>query len=195
MKSFIRISICLLYLFVSYSCVEDGETGAQGPAGVQGETGPQGPVGPPGEPGEPGTANVIYSSWQPFETDRWSELVSFLFQNRRIYTVEEPRIDQSILDGGTVAVYVRFGNFNNIVQPLPVIQSITQLRNQHMSYYLQLNQILITLFNEDRSDPGVIGTINSYRYVIIPGGTPAGRMAPVDMEDYEAVKDYYNIPD
>ena len=178
-----------------------GATGPAGPPGTPGPQGPQGPAGPAGPPGsqgpqgEPGTANVFYSNWAGFNTDNWSGLVAFLFQNRRIYTVSENRITDAILDRGAVMVYVKFANSSDIVQPLPIYQSITQLKNQHMAHFIQQNRILITLYNDDRSDPGTIGSINSYRYVIIPGGTPTGRNAPVDLNDYEAVKTYYNIPD
>jgi hypothetical protein len=172
-----------------------GPAGPGGPSGPTGPQGPQGPTGPQGPQGEPGTANVFYSNWSGFNTNNWSGLVAFLFQNRRIYTINESRITDAILDRGAVMVYVKFANSSDIVQPLPIYQSITQLKNQYMAHFIQQNRILITLYNDDRSDPGTIGSINSYRYVIIPGGTATGRIAPIDLNDYEAVKAYYNLPD
>jgi hypothetical protein len=81
------------------------------------------------------------------------------------------------------------------VQSLPIRQAITQNKDQHLGYTLSTNSITIFLYNEDATDPGTFGSGNQYRYVIIPGGIPNGRMAAVNYNDYEAVKAYYQLPD
>lgn len=45
------------------------------------------------------------------------------------------------------------------------------------------------------TESAVLNNYTQFRYVIIPGGVPAGRAAAVDYSDYEAVKRYYNLPD
>ena len=95
-----------------------------------------------------------------------------------------------------MAVYVRFGGTTSIIQPLPIEQAITQSKIQRLGFNILLNKIELFFYNvDDALDPGEIGSNNSYRYVIIPGGTPTGRIASPDLSDYEAVKSFYNIPD
>lgn len=178
---------------------DPGPQGEAGPKGDQGDPGPQGETGPKGDQGEkgdPGTANVIYSSWTSFVAANWSASFNFFGQTRRNYVVDETAITSDILNQGTVAVYVRFGGTSGTIQPLPFEQAIVQSKAQYLGFNLQLSKIIMFMYNKDDVlDPGTIGSGNSYRYVIIPGGTPTGRMASVDISDYEAVKSYYNIPD
>ncbi|WP_373520669.1 hypothetical protein [Aquiflexum sp.] len=121
----------------------------------------------------------------------------FFGRNSIVYTIDEPLITSGILDRGTVAIFIRFDLFPDIVQPLPITQTITQIKNQRLVHYLQLNKILMAFSNEDNSVQiiPIEGDV-SFRYVIIPGGTStSGRMAPVNLKDYKAVKSYYKIPD
>jgi hypothetical protein len=99
------------------------------------------------------------------------------------------------MDRGTVAVYIKLGITPDMVQPLPIFQFITQIKNQRLIHYLKLNKIVLGFTNEDGTNPVPIGADDKYRFVIIPGGTPSGRLAPVNMKDYKAVKAYFNIPD
>jgi hypothetical protein len=185
---------CVIAAIMLLSCTEEGEVGPQGPQGIQG---PQGEPGPEGEQGSPGTANVIYSDWTAFESTLWTAPFSFFGQNRRSYTVEDTTITEDIINSGTVAVYVKFGGTANNIQPLPVIQSIIQVKNQFLGHFLQLGKIVLFFHNmNDELDPGIIGSGNNYRYVIIPGGTSmSGRLAGPDLNDYEAVRLYYGIPE
>jgi hypothetical protein len=122
---------------------------------------------------------------------------SFFGQNRRNYSIEDTTITDDIINSGTVAVYVKFSGTANNIQPLPVIQSIIQVKNQFLGHFLQPGKIVLFFHNmDDELDPGTIGSGNNYRYVIIPGGTSlAGRMGGPDMYDYEAVRLFYQIPD
>ena len=141
---------------------------------------------------------MIYSDWVGFESATWSDPTNFFGQNRRSYPIAETAITNEILNRGTVAVYVRFGGSSTTIQPLPITQAITLIKAQTLGHQLKLGEISLFLYNrDDIDDPGRIGAGNSYRYVIIPGGTPnsTGKMANVDLSDYEAVKRYYNLPD
>ncbi len=188
--------VVLIPVFIC-SCAEEGDVG---PQGAKGDQGTQGDQGEQGEQGEPGTANVIYSDWISFDAADWTLPSNFFGQMRRTYPIEEAAITESILNAGTVAVYVKFTGTATIIQPLPVEQPITQTKSQVLNHNIQLGMINLLLFNQDDIlDPGTIGTGNSYRYVIIPGGTPTGgrggRIAGVDLSNYQEVKVFYNIPD
>lgn len=178
-------------------------SGCEGPAGPQGEIGPPGPQGSSGvqgvtgEDGEDGTANVIYSEWENFVLDNWSDSLSFFGQTKRQYPIKELAIDTKILDKGTVMVYVRFGDINARIQPLPIIGPINTIsRDQVLNFNFRLEYIFIEFFNLiDRDlDPGRFGPGNQYRYIIIPGGVPAKAIGDYpDLNDYYAVIEYFGI--
>lgn len=208
-----RWYLLMLLPFLAVACMEDGQDGQdgqdglQGPQGIQGEKGDQGDPGVKGDKGDPGvkgdqgdpgTANVIYSDWVAFESATWSSPANFFGQNRRTYAIAETAITNDILNRGTVAVYVRFGGTSTTIQPLPITQAITLVKAQTLGFQLKPSEISLFLYNrDDTNDPGRISAGNAYRYVIIPGSTPnsAGRMAHIDLSDYDAVKRYYNLPD
>ncbi|MEN7547580.1 hypothetical protein AAG747_06665 [Rapidithrix thailandica] len=191
MKPYLKFWVCFLMIGCIVSCTKEGDVGPQGPPGDQGAQGDQ------GDQGERGTANVIYSDWINFDAQKWSDPTDFFGQNRRIYEIDEDSISEDILNVGVVSVYVKFGGTSNNIQPLPITQAITLIKAQSLIHYLKLNQIVLAFYNEDdTNDPGTIGPGNSYRYVIIPGEIPSsGRIEEVDLSDYEAVKEYYNLPD
>jgi hypothetical protein len=112
---------------------------------------------------------VIFSDWIPFDASVWSAPFSFFGQNRRNYSIEDTTITDDIINSGTVAVYVKFSGTANNIQPLPVIQSIIQVKNQFLGHFLQPGKIVLFFHNmDDELDPGTIGSGNNYRYVIIP---------------------------
>jgi hypothetical protein len=188
-----------------------GEQGAEGPQGEQGPEGPQGPQGPEGEqgpdgssgepgsqppPGEDGTVNVIYSEWIAFSLDNWTDPFGYYEQIRREFPVKVSEIDEEILLSGTVMVYVRFANTFENIQPLPVFGPITKSsEDQMLNYRLESGLIVMELHNlKNRDqDPGRISSLNEFRYIIIPGGTPALKMASPDLNDYYEVIRYYGI--
>ena len=177
---------------------EQGIQGEQGPKGDTGDQGRQGPKGDRGDEGDPGTANVIYSEWTTFDLDNWTASLTFFGQTRREYPIDVTEIDSEIINKGTVMVYARFPGTITRTQPLPIIGPIlSNDRDQVLNFHIRLGLIHIEFYNliERDEDPGRFGSGNQYRYVIIPGGTPTGRIATPDLSDYEAVKRFYNIPD
>ena len=178
------------------ACGDDGDPGPQGAQGAQGEQGPQGPQGPQGDEGEqgqqgePGTANVIFSDWIG------SSFSSTSLGNSRSFTL----LSSSDLNPNrdVVMVYGRVdGTLTDVyILPYSDIEGSAE-------YFFNLNPMTTTtevIVRAQTTDGslGIFDKFSDYRYVIIPGGTPAdtGKSAsPVDYEDYEAVKAYYNIPD
>ena len=170
-----------------FACGDDGDPGPQGPQGEQGVEGPQ------GEQGEPGTANVIYSDWIPSGFPDG-------FLTEKEFNIFLP--DDLPFNGFTDVLLV-FGrtndNDNAFVRPLPYSDLSAGL---YYSYFFRGNidediDPSIRIIGRD-DNGGFLNFFISFRYVIIPGGVEAvsdGRVkAPVDYNNYEAVKSYYNIP-
>jgi hypothetical protein len=199
----------------------EGEAGADGSQIFAGATPPDPSLGQPGDyylntttydlygpktnagwgdpinlQGPPGTANVLYSEWTAFVGTDWSAAFSFFGQTRREYIIEEAAINADLLAGGMVMVYIRLSGTTAHVQPLPVIGPITKTSTpQVLNYRLESESIVLVLHDLDGvANPGTIGGGNLYRYVVIPGGTPVG-LSPDDLHDYEAVREFYGIPD
>jgi hypothetical protein len=171
-----------------------GCEGPEGPTGPQGEQGPQGLQGPQGPEGPPGTANVFYSDWTSFVRDNWSDPVNQFNITRREYPISEDRVTQGIINQGVVLVYVQFVNTAPSVEPLPFYGSVTKAEPQMLSFSLEESSIIIWLMDMDGAeDPGRFGgESNIYRYVVIPGGTPAKGDWP-DFSDYYATMKYFGI--
>ena len=179
-----KISILLATIIVAFfaglqSCSKAGE-GTVGPAGPAGATGPAGPAGAAGAnggtgaQGQAGTANVLYSDWL--------DLIPNKLPSRET-TITAPRITQNVIDNSDVRVYIRIG-VNNVF-PLPY---------SDLTYWLLLGKITIQVAGNSTINTGI-----KIRYVIIPGGTSIGagrKAAPeVDLNDYQAIKTYYNLKD
>ena len=183
---------------ILFACSEDGDPGPQGAQGPQGEQGPQGPQGPQGDEGEQGeqgqqgeagTANVIYSDWID------SPFISALANSRSFTLLSSGDLNPN---RDIVMVYGRVDGTLTDVHVLPYSDI-----EESSEYFFNLNPLVTeteVIVRAQKTDGslGVFDKFADYRYVIIPGGTPAntGKSAsPVDYEDYEAVKAYYNIPD
>lgn len=117
--------------------------------------------------------------------------------NRRLYRVSTNALTESILNTGIIMVYKRNGGSKQ-AHPLPLTQAINQSTHQVMGYEVGIGYIQVYFYNLDNNDTlGIPSESWEYRYVVIPGDTPnsAGRMANIDLSDYEEVKLKYNIPD
>ncbi|MDQ6477175.1 hypothetical protein [Dyadobacter sp. LHD-138] len=182
---------CLLsagLMFVSCK----GDEGAVGPAGAKGDAGIK---------GDAGSANVIYSDWLPMPASATASNA-----NRKNFSFAAPKITQDVFDKGHVYGYVKYSPTGLV--PLPYADKYTEANGEVGGSFL--STILVGIgsisFNQDWLTPGtipssfadskkVVGSYTHLRYVIVPGGTPAGRQAAVDYSDYAAVKKYYNLPD
>lgn len=180
------ISIVLFFAFASIAC--EGPTGSDGPQGPQGEQGSEGPQGPQGEPG---TANVIYSDWMNINWN-FSDGTTF----KQMY-IEEPRaVEEDFLTNGTLLMYLKIEAPEGIITaPLPFTNG-----TDYLTYLAadvpgeDVEGIVVRLEATDGATP-VQSNWNDYqfRYVMIPGGVPA-KMKEDFLKDYEAVKEYYGIP-
>lgn len=135
-----------------------------------------------------GTANVIYSGWNYAKNFRDTTADASLLKAADLLA---PTLSNEVLNGGIVQVYFSFTGGG--VYTLPYTSNAGGKLNT-ISYLPRLKHFIITRFTADNSgDIGISSTLQ-YRYVIIPGGTAVSVAKKVDINNYEAVKKAYNIP-
>jgi hypothetical protein len=146
-----------------------------------------------GDKGDTGTANVMYSPWLDVTysvvKNTAGDTVAW------VGNIPAPKLTKNILDSGAVKVYWNAGTpASPAVFPLPFNDAYGLAGVQNLNVYFTVDTINLYA-TEDASTYLTSGTkANQYRYVIIPGGTSTGRSA-VNYNNYEAVKQYFNIPD
>jgi hypothetical protein len=177
---------------------------SKGPKGDTGPTGPQGPQGTTGATGAQGTANVIYSPWLN---------VTFSpsgLDTNVIAQIPAPQLSDSILNSGLVKVYFNAGSDapgGKIVLPLPINEPFlfTDSSNNPVTLivnpYFTLDTIFVISNNDISSFQQGGYNFQQFRYIIVPGGvaglsTKIGdAKKPLDWNNYNAVKQYFKIPD
>ncbi len=163
---------------LNFSCSKP-ENGTNGTNGVDGKNGIAGANGTNGTTGPAGTANVIYSNWIN---------VTFGAPNGAGNQYGEllvPQITQTVYNSGAVLVYAKG---SSDVYPLPY-------RNDSSFGYF-----LIDVIGKIRFFTNIPAfTTIPYRYIIIPGGTPAGRGTTTKPDyknmTYSQVCAKFNIPE
>ncbi|OJX54317.1 MAG: hypothetical protein BGO88_11755 [Flavobacterium sp. 38-13] len=176
MKPIKKISALLLMILGTsiISCSDDGKDGVDGLNGMD---------------GEPGTANVIYSDWldRPVGTEATIDGTSGM-----LYTYSVPQITNEILNSGTVLVYMQFNGADIFALPytsragnsINTIEAITTLGN-----------LKIFRYRHDGLTPTIaVGSGVKFRYIIIPGGTPAARSINLRDRSYDEVCELLAIP-
>ena len=167
-----------LALFVLLGVLVSGcepKAGDPGPQGEAGALGPKGDTGAQGPKGDIGTANVIYSPWTSVSFSGSGTLYNG--------TLTAPKITQEAVDKADIRVY---WSESGRVLTLPYAESIgSTTYTVHQRIYVG---------RVDFRASYALST-QQFRYVIIPGGTPSGRLAGVDLTNYAAVKEAFNIPD
>jgi len=184
-----------LPLFFS-SCSKTGPTGpagAQGPAGPTGAAGAAGTAGATGAQGNPGTANVIYSAWIDTVTYAGSDSTGW------VAGISAPQLVDSILNQGEMKVYFNFARDsadNQFITPLPVIDVLV-LGGVYINPYFSPQ--FITLGATANVSSYTSGAYHHfrYRYILIPGGTSAGRnpKGSINWNNYAEVKKYLGLKD
>ncbi|WP_207513281.1 hypothetical protein [Longitalea luteola] len=140
----------------------------------KGDTGPK---------GETGNANVQYSPWLDvsFEAVRNTAGDTLYYET----VVPAPKITDSVLAYGDVRIYVNNGTAAQPeIIPLPIGTILIPFISKGEIYMQGGDFSTFTQGGQKYSQ---------FRYVIIAGSTPARR--DVNLNDYNAVKAFYNIPD
>ncbi|HRP34149.1 MAG TPA: collagen-like protein [Agriterribacter sp.] len=190
----LNFPLTLIALFVAgvflASCTKEGPAGPAGQAGAQGAPGPTGAQGPAGTKGDPGTANVIYSDWK-----------NVTFDENGLGILPAPELSNDILNTGSVKVY-----WNLFTKDEPFVVSLPcsvfpgllfddledDAPNIVINPYLAKDTILLSANYNVSSVSGQ----SQFRYILIPGGTPAARKASsINWNNYAEVKQYLNLKD
>lgn len=208
MKLNFKISYLILCLFMLSGCAEDGDPGPQGPQGEQGlqgekgdkgdqgdqgEKGDKGDDGQDGEDGEDGNAEVYYSDWIPANFTGASTTTKYMY-------IDFPAdLPSSFSIKNTHAIFVYFTGWGDgNVYMLPVLdfrsaQFTFGFGTGVSSYDITIKaKALSGDLTEYQIDPD---RDNKFRYIIIPPNIPTGRQEGIDYNDYQQVKERYNIPD
>lgn len=153
----------------------------------KGDTGPQGPTG---------NANVMYSEWFKPATYKKDTVFGIWGFN---YTHSDPAITQAMLDSGAVLTFGKMHGYNPAVWPagqvgqLPITITYQQGGVQNDTWRaLARPGTLRIRFENDHNIYNSISTAHEFRYIIIPGGVPTGRVARLS---YEELCRRYNIPE
>lgn len=151
--------------------------------------------GDDGAKGDTGTANVMFSPWQtvlfdPAINTTTGDTIAWTA------TMAAPKITKGVLDSGTVKVYVNVGTAADpAVFPLPLADFAYGTTGvQNINLYFTVGNIEMYATQDAGTITSGGQTSWQYRYVIIPGGVPTGRL-DANLNNYEAVKRMYNIPD
>ena len=177
----------LAIMFIITSCSKDGPAGATGPAGP---AGPAGGSGTAGAAGIKGTANVIYSDWlnvsfEGSDTTGWTD------------TIPAPDLVDSILSKGEIKVYWNSGSDSiggQFIFPLPINDQF--FNGINLNAYFKLQNIILK--STKVIDSYVLRNYNysQFRYILIPGGTKAGRgVKTIDWNNYKEVQQYLGLKD
>lgn len=141
-----------------------------------------GPVGPAG------TANVIYSDWMDIE---WNEMDTPTF---KIMDIPEPMITDDFASTGTALVYIQGANgltYNTSF-------SVDNISVFHVMYP---PSSVIGIHAHSTNGASIdVSNFLRVRYVLIPGGVPvgglqAGLQTESILDDYEAIKAHFSIPE
>jgi hypothetical protein len=186
-KLYSYLAIVLFAAIFIVAC-KKGDTGPAGPAGPAGAAGASGSAGPKGDSG---TANVIYSAWidGSFTPEVYQDpsvpgqLDTLDFAD----TLSAPKITSTILTQGDIKVYFNYGSAAapDII-PVPFTDVFLNI-----SVEFQVGKIL--LYSSANLTTQTQGGVKygQFRYVILPGSVPAS----VNVKDYNAVKNYFKLPD
>jgi hypothetical protein len=137
----------------------------------KGDTGPK---------GDTGVANAIYSAWI---TPTFEGAVLNSGDTVGVATITAPKITKDVLDKATIKVYVNLGSATEPnIYPIPYLNPISFI---WINVDFEVGKINLTS-NIDATAP--------YRYIIVTGSVPAARSA-LNWDNYNAVKEYYKIPD
>jgi len=179
MKLLTYVMMALALVLTTTSC--DGEDGANG---LDGEIGPTGQDGQNGQDGQDGNANVIASPW--FQSNSWTNSGS----PSAYFDRPAPEVTQEIIDNGVVLAYTKLAGDSNYIRPLPG----TTIERFFWNFFItEPGNIRFTVFTLDGSNINPANS-NEFRYVIIPSSELLNKSS-IDFNDYNAVKEYYNLKD
>ena len=191
-KSSLTLLVSLLVIAFIFTQCQKGDVGPAGPAGPAGAAGPAGSTGPKGDTG---TANVTYSPWLDVtyaaDTVHNGAIIDTLWWLAHITAT---KLTQAILDRGEIKVYMNWGTqADPDIAPLPLIDVFFTGLTINPEFLLQR----IDLYSNFNASTQTISGQKylQYRYILIPGSVPSGRIRHVDWNNYNEVKAYLGLTD
>lgn len=195
-KSSLTFLVSLVAIALVFTQCQKGDTGPAGPAGPAGAAGTAGPAGAPGPKGDTGTANVIYSPWLDVAYDPITDTVGTVVDTLAwVASITAPKLTQTILDRGEIKVYLNWGTQTSPdVSPLPLVDPFftgggiinPEFLLQRIDLYSNFDASTITSGGQKYFQ---------YRYILIPGSVPSGRIRHVDWNNYNEVKAFLGLTD
>ena len=184
---------------LQFNCSKEGPTGPQGNTGPQGPAGAAGAAGATGAAGPAGSANVIYSAWFLTGAAGWDTASADISSYGAFAIYDKPAagVTQDIIDGGIVLAYMKgdpSSGLANDVYPLPYTFGIGFGYTDHWDFDLNAVGNIRFLYKSTSPWPPTQLGLISFRYVIVPGGVPSGRMRDPRKMTYDEVCETYGIP-
>ncbi len=144
-------------------------------------TAKDGETGLPGTDGKDGNANVKAEE-QSISKFQWIDINTY----RAYATLDFPKITPEIAEKGLVMVYLKYQN-NTVWHALPLTISAQTFTE---SYYFSVEPGKVTLF--DDSNDGILSKPEGKIRIVAVSAD--GKNAPVDWQNYEAVKAHFDLP-
>lgn len=175
----LMLAFTIMLFFAACKSADPGPAGSAGATGAVGPAGPAGPAGSPGAVGATGNANVIQIS---YGARSWA--------NTTGATVELNMAGINA-DFATKSAFFTYISTGSLWYPVPgEVSSYGEFRT-----YVTPAATSSLLIKRVTAGSTLNGT--AIRVVLIPASDirNGGRKAAVDMNDYAAVKAFYNLPD
>jgi hypothetical protein len=136
----------------------------------------------------PGSKGIYYSGWTYATNFRDSVIDN---SSEHLATLAAPALTQNYVNSAALLVYFTFGSGEF---PMPYTSNAGG-KASTISFIPQVGRFLITRFTFDNTDSINLSTGLQYRYVVIPAGQlVAAAQHHVNLNDPEAVKAYFNLP-
>ena len=194
-RSSLTFLVSLVAITFIFTQCQKGDTGPAGPAGPAGAAGAAGPAGATGPKGDTGTANVIYSPWLDVDYEADTIHNGAVIDTVGFYaTIAAAKLTNAILNSGEIKVYVNLGTSTTpVITALPYFDIYSLIS---IEAYFLLQQIFLysTVDASTQTPPGGQKTLQ-YRYILIPGSVPSGRIRHVDWNNYNEVKAFLGLTD
>lgn len=137
----------------------------------------------------PGSKGIYYSGWAYATNFRDTTLDN---SSMHVANLAAPVLTQNYINSAALLVYFGYGGGT---LPLPYT-SYAGGKASEINFRPQPGRFLIVRFTLDNTNSVNLSTVLQYRYVIIPAGQLIGAAQHhVNLNDPEAVKHYFNLPE
>jgi hypothetical protein len=188
----------ILYIIILL-CVSFTFNGCKGEAGDTGPIGPKGEKGKVGATGDPGTTEIFVTNWIFISK---ADQIKFynadgLYTSQAFSGGELDKLSQKILDDGVILSYHRWAADKTRIISLPnVIDYGNVDSGLQISRYIAAYPKGLDCYVEFSKSVDITRYLadEEYRFIVIPGAS-GYRLKNIDFNNYEAVKQAFNLKD